>query len=478
MADLGIATSRKQKVFAVRETTEGELKFPAATDFIMPAGPATIKQAPSFKNSDEIKNSLDVIDQFQNALPAGDWTCDMYTRLPDALTEDIQGDVLFESMQGSKIDSGAVTFDLDTAVGASDTSIVADATSILGDTRLPETGVILIGAEKIFYRGITITALDITFANCIRGWDGTTAITHDGSSTPINSSLVSPWFRQKIGGSTFSFWVMTDHFTQGMGGCTVNNGSLGVDNEGAVTWKFSGQGMSTIWAGTDDVSSSSASGQSDISVTDANKFSVGAYIKCTHIDGTEDINSGSGYLISSINTTTNVLTVTTNLIDTWATSDEVSGYLPTGNIVPNAIESRYTYIWIDDVRGKFKSSDITFSTPKNYITDEIGVTHPEGFVEDVRNITSNMNVYFRKDDAKYFELGSLGNTFKLYFLFGNMGVNVDGLNHDTERKLAISLPKTRSDTPTINISGATVSLAMPTTCLGTNGEDSCDIVMI
>ena len=48
MADLGIATSRKQKVFAVKETTEGELKFPSATDFIMPAGPATIKQTPTF----------------------------------------------------------------------------------------------------------------------------------------------------------------------------------------------------------------------------------------------------------------------------------------------------------------------------------------------------------------------------------------------------------------------------------------------
>ena len=479
MADLGIATSRKQKVFAVKETTEGTLKFPAATDFIMPAGPATIKQTPTFKNSDEIKNSLDVIDQFQDAQPAGDWSCDMYLRLPDDYTDDIQGDVLFESMQGSKIDSGTVTFSVNTAVGSSDTTILADATTISGDTRLPETGVILIGSEKIYYRGITITSSVITFFNCIRAWDGTVAAAHDGSSTAITGcSLVSPWYRQKVSGPTFSLWVMTDHFTQGMSGCTVNNGSLGVNNEGASTWKMTGQGMATVWAGTDDIKTTSASGQKNISVTDSNKFSVGAYITCIHANGTEDNNSGSGYLISSITSATNTLTVETNLSSAWAVGDEVKGYLPEGVTVPNAIESRYTYIWVDDTQGKFQSSDLTFGCPKNYIIDEIGTSHPEGFVEDVRSITSNMNVYFRKDDAKFFELGSLGNTFKLHMLFGNMGPNVDGLNYDEDRKLGISFPKVRSNSPSITISGATVSLSMPTTCLGVNGEDSCDIVMI
>ncbi len=479
MADLGIATSRKQKVFAVKETVEGELKFPSAADFIMPAGPATIKQTPTFKNSDEIKNSLDVVDQFQNALPAGDWTCDMYLRLPDDYSENIQGDILFENMQGSKITSGTVTFSVNTAIGSADTEITADPTSITGDTRLPETGVVEIESEKIYYRGITITFPLITFHNCIRGWDGTTAAAHDGSSSVITGcSLISPWYRQKIGASTFSFWVMTDHFTQGMSGCTVSNGSLGVNNEGASTWKMSGQGMATVWAGTDDVKTSSSSGQKNISVTDSNKFSEGAYITCIHADGTEDNNGGAGYVIESITSATNTLTVDSNLVDTWAVGDEVKGYLPEGITVPNAIESRYTYMWIDDTQGKFQSSDLTFGCPKNYIIDEVGTVHPEGFVEDVRNITSNMNVYFRKDDAKFFELGAIGNTFKLHILFGNMGANVDGLNHDEERKLGISFPKVRSNTPTVNISGATVSLSMPTTCLGVNGEDSCDIVMI
>ncbi len=475
MADLGIATSRKQKVFAVKETTQGTLKFPSASDFIMPAGPATIKQTPAFKNSDEIKNSLDVVDQFQNALPPGDWTCDMYLRMPDLYSEDVQGDIFFESLQGSKKTTGTVSADLQTSIDNVATSIIVDSTSIAGDTRFPETGVITIDSEKIYYRGTTTATSTITLNNCIRAWDGSTAASH---TAPVSCVLTSPWFRQKVGGDSFSLWVQTDHFTQALSGCTVSSGTLGLNNEGAVTWKMSGQGMAMYWAGSDDVKTNSASGQKDISATDSNKFSVGAYIKVVHADGTEDTNAGAGYIISAITTASDTLTVSTSLVDTWAAGDEIQGFLPSGTEVSNAIESRYTYIWVDDTQGKFQSSDLTFNTPKNYITDEIGTTHPDGFVEDVRNITSNMNVYFRKDDAKYFELGSLGNTFKLHFLFGNMGANVDGTNHDTERKLAVSLPKTRSDTPTISISGATVSLSMPTSCLGTEGEDSCDIVMI
>ena len=480
MADLGIGTARKQKVFAVKESVAGTLAFPSASDFIMPAGPATIKQTPDFINSEEVNDSLDVIDQFQNAQPPGDWSCNMYLRLPDDHNEDIQGDVLLECLQGSKKDSGTVSFSLNTNVAADATTILADATSIAGDTRLPETGVIKIESEYIYYRGIDITSSVITFYNCIRAWDGSTAIIHDGDSSPITGcTLHSNWYRQAVNSPTFSLWVMTDHFTQGLSGCTVNTASVGVDNEGAVTFTMSGQGMQMVWAGSDDVNAESASGQKTVTVDDSSKFSVGAYVCCVHADGTVDDNSDSGYLIDSITSET-TFTVTDNLTDTWAAGDEVIGYLPTGTTVPNAVESRYTYVWVDDAQGKFRSSDLSFNVPKNYIIDEVGTTHPEGFVEDTREITTDMNVYFRKNDARYFELGSLGNTFKLHLLFGNMGTNVppDGTGFDDVRKLAVSMPKARSNTPTIGIEGATVTLAMPTTALGVNGEDSCDIVII
>ena len=492
MADLGIGTARKQKVFAVKETTSGTLKFPASdgSDFIMPAGPATIKQTPDFINSEEINDSLDVIDQFQNAQPPGDWSCNMYLRLPDDHAEDVQGDILLECLQGSKVNSGTVAGSLAVDIAADATEIAY--TTLTGDTRFPETGVIEItdadnGNEKIYYRGITASSLTGTFHNCIRGWDGSTAGSHAGdASGPYVIKLHSDWYRQAVNSPTFSLWVMTDHFTQGLSGCTVNSGSVGVDNEGAVTFTMSGQGMAMVWAGSDDVATETLTTQLTVYVTDASKFSVGAFVYCLHADGTSDDNSDAGYQIASIDSSANTLTFVSGQTtgSTWAVTDEVIGYLPTGTTVPNAIESRYTYVWVDDgateSRGKFRSSDLSFNVPKNYIIDEVGTTNPEGFVEDVREITTDMNIYFRKDDAKYFELGSLGNTFKMHLLFGNMGTNVppDGAGFDDVRKLGISMPKARSNTPTIGIEGATVTLAMPTTALGVKGEDSCDIVII
>lgn len=484
MADLGIGTARKQKVFAVKETTSGTLAFPSASDFIMPAGPATIKQTPDFINSEEINDSLDVIDQFQNAQPPGDWSCNMYLRLPDDHKEDVQGDILLECLQGSKIAGDTITCALSADILITATEIAY--TGLSGETRLPETGVIHItdgdtNDEVFYYRGITASSTTAgTFKNCIRGWDGTAPAAHTGATDgPYVMKLRSNWYRQAVNSPTFSLWVMTDHFTQGLSGCTVNSGSVGVDNEGAVTFTMSGQGMAMVWAGTDDVSAESASGQKTVNVDDSSKFSVGAYVCCLQADGTIDSNTTSGYLIDSIASETS-FTVTTNLAETWAVDDEVYGYLPTGTTVPNAIESRYTYVWVDDTQGKFRSSDLAFNVPKNYIIDEVGTTNPEGFVEDVREITTDMNVYFRKDDAKYFELGSLGNTFKMHLLFGNMGTSTppDGTGFDEVRKLGISMPKARSNTPTIGIEGATVTLAMPTTALGVNGEDSCDIVII
>ena len=65
-----IAKSRKQRVFAVMETTAGTLMTPAgATDFIRPAGDAMMNQSPTFADSPEKRDTLDVLDQLQVLYP-------------------------------------------------------------------------------------------------------------------------------------------------------------------------------------------------------------------------------------------------------------------------------------------------------------------------------------------------------------------------------------------------------------------------
>ena len=67
-----IALSRRQSVFAVKEVTTGTLVFPTAADYIRPAGDAVLNQTPAFMDSNEKADTLDLLDQFTNALPPGD----------------------------------------------------------------------------------------------------------------------------------------------------------------------------------------------------------------------------------------------------------------------------------------------------------------------------------------------------------------------------------------------------------------------
>lgn len=67
-----IGAARQQTVFAVKETMRGAMAFPAAAaPLIIPAGYVDLSQNPSFTNSEEVKNSRDVLAQFQDAMLAG-----------------------------------------------------------------------------------------------------------------------------------------------------------------------------------------------------------------------------------------------------------------------------------------------------------------------------------------------------------------------------------------------------------------------
>ena len=75
-----IGISRSQVVFAVQESVRGTLVFPTAIDFIRPAGLAIINQVPEFSPSEELRNTLDILDEFQNSIPPGEWSLNMYCR--------------------------------------------------------------------------------------------------------------------------------------------------------------------------------------------------------------------------------------------------------------------------------------------------------------------------------------------------------------------------------------------------------------
>lgn len=105
-----VALAMQQAVFAVKETTKGTAVFPsAAAELIAAAGTFEINQQPSFSDSDEINETLDVLERFQDQMGAGSWSCPMYIRPSGAAGTQPMGKVLFESLMGTETVSPATS---------------------------------------------------------------------------------------------------------------------------------------------------------------------------------------------------------------------------------------------------------------------------------------------------------------------------------------------------------------------------------
>lgn len=444
-----IALSRKTKVFASLETTPGTIAYPVAADFVMPAGDALINQTPAFTDSKEMADSLDLIDQFPNAMPAGEWSLPMYLRL-QGLGNAPQGDAFFRSMQGSK-QTASVTFTLDGAIDASVTTITYDG--LASTAVLPPAGVIQIGSELIRYAAKTAT----TLTGCVRGYNDTTAASALDNATITLKSTVYP---QQTSAPAFTLWIQTDWFLQFLIGATVSNCSIDLKNEDAVTLSLKGNGMQMGYAGVGKLTTSPSGGVSSIVVDDASIFSVGAPI---YNKTTNDNNSGAGFIITAVDEATNELLISPAVpAGGWTTNDVIMGYLPTATPIGDPVYSRDTVVKIAGASGKIRSTTLTIDCTKNYLTDEVGTQFPEEYVEQQRKISFDVGTYFKKADVVRFPQG-----------YNALEESVELIMGATPGyKCSFFMPRVQATMPTISRDGSTLALKIPGTALGTNGEDS------
>ena len=96
-----VQKSNVQRAFVMLETATGKLEKPTAAGFILPAGRGSISQTPTFTDSTELSDTLDVVSQSRDAMPPGDWSLPMVARL-SADAEAPQGDALFQAAMGKK----------------------------------------------------------------------------------------------------------------------------------------------------------------------------------------------------------------------------------------------------------------------------------------------------------------------------------------------------------------------------------------
>lgn len=104
-----IAVRRDLEVFVVPETTKGTLVAPGAGDFIIPVGMPVINLSPSFSPSDEIANTRDKLDSFQDRNPPGDWSIPVYCRPSGTAGTAPMEDSLLEALFGTKTTVGGTS---------------------------------------------------------------------------------------------------------------------------------------------------------------------------------------------------------------------------------------------------------------------------------------------------------------------------------------------------------------------------------
>lgn len=382
-----IAIARKQKILLVKEDTRGTLEYPATDGsavVIIAAGYGSMNQNPNFTDSEEIRNSRDVLDRFVDARPAGSWEFPTYVR-PSGTAGDVpQDDVLYEAFFGDKT-------------------------------------------------------------------------VNDGTDVTYSQALEKP---------TFSMWFMQGNIMRFAKGCTATSLGLNVNNTGGVTQNWSGGLMWMGWCGTDALASAAAQSDTDIVVDDAKKFSVGARI---YNSTTDDDNSGAGYEVTAVDIDTNTLTIGTGVDDSggWSEDDVIAPFLPSTTEVGEPLANRLTVVDLGADTGKrIQTMDLTLNDPVQYIEDEVGTDdYPTEYLEQERDYSGTINLYLRKEDAKYFYEGLNDTELDVSIKFG-----------DTAGKQAeLNMPQTSIEVPEITTNAPAINMGIGMKALGDAGEDSATL---
>jgi len=106
-----IGTSRDETVFVVLESTKGTLVFPLSTgvEAVVCAGDSEIGQDPTFTDSPEKSGSRDVLNQFQDMIPAGQFKIPLCVRPSGTAGNVPMGDALLLSVFGKKTVNAGVS---------------------------------------------------------------------------------------------------------------------------------------------------------------------------------------------------------------------------------------------------------------------------------------------------------------------------------------------------------------------------------
>lgn len=180
-----IGRALEQTIYVVEETTKGTLVYPtAANEKVIGAGYGEINQQPTFTNSENIVNSLDVLERFQDMVGAGTFTIPLYFSPSGSLGSVPMGKVLFESLMGTE------------TINASTSVVYSQATTKPSFSLWVQRGHTLFFARGACVSSARINATNkggamVTFSGGFMemGWAGTSTV--DGAVSSSSTVVVA-----------------------------------------------------------------------------------------------------------------------------------------------------------------------------------------------------------------------------------------------------------------------------------------------
>jgi len=452
-----VARALEHVVFAVKETVKGVVALPTvAANLIVPAGDAEINQQPSFSDSEEINDTLDILERFQDQTGAGSWSVPFYTRPSGAAGTPPMGKVLFESLMG-----------VETIVGA--TSVTYDQAKIKPSFSLwiKKGHTVFFGAGacaescKLNFVNTGASKVDMSGGFMRMGWAGTSAAsaaTADGTGAGYLVDLLAGY---AVGATTIHVDTGTGtilagdviNFEDDLTDYFVETGFAG-DGDGDIILRAPG-----LVEPLADGKTVTLAGSSKISVDNGKLFTADALIQIA-----TDTNTNAGYQIDSVSG--NDLFMKEAV--TCADNAVIKGFLPVGlTPVGVPLENKNLAITIGGAAKNIKSLSVDISSPVAWQTDEITTSgYVEEFVEDKRKISLSLDILFREQDLALFA-DAVNNT-----RVAIVAVNSDGAGEIC----TVNLPYCELEVPSVQTSSPTVSLSITGGAFGSVGEDSCTIV--
>lgn len=262
---------------------------------------------------------------------------------------------------------------------------------------------------------------------------------------------------------SFSLWFLIDHTLVFCVGATVGTCELNLENC-SLTFAWGGGFMAMGTVGTDPLTSAVAVDDTEIQITDANKYSEGGLVLLADADGNiVDDNGGAGYAITGVNETNNRITVSPQ-VGTGAPGDGFVAPMDVGGSVGgNALETRTATVNIGGVEKPIVEFTWTVTdSPEYLVREKTPLGRPISYAETRREVGGNLRLVFRRDDADEFKKSYEGVEQPVTLTVGDMPGYI----------LEIPMPRVKIDMPAIEEAEPIVETSADFTALSVNGEDS------